>query len=606
MMPALTTPIRKSSVVALALCVALCSQARSQDTSVTERLAGFDAWMKQVVLDWNVPGIGVGVVVKDKLVFAKGYGYRDYGKKLPFTPTTVVPIASNTKLFTATAMGLLVDEGKIDWDRPVRQFVPGVQFYDDELNAAVTVRDMLSHRTGITRHDMIWYKSAFTRKELFERLKYLEPTQPMRVTFLYNNMMYAASGYIIELLSGKTWEQFLQARMFQPLGMTSTVFSIDDMVKGPDHGVPYTERRDSDELYAIPYYREAAGIGPAGAINSNIRDLSNWLIALMNGGQFGGRQVIPKGVVKATIAPSIAMPNTALESRGYGELLNAAYGMGRWTASYRGHLLAYHGGDINGFHSQVSCMPYDSVGVIVLVIGDHAAPLYNVVSYSVYERLLGLDQTPWSQRLNDARKKAKQAGTAARAQAGGGQVKGTQPSHPLDDFVGEFEHPAYGVVTISKKENGLFFDFHKIALPLTHFHYDRFDTPDDEQDGKWSVNFSTSPLGEVDKALMSLDEAEVTFVRRVPAELSAPATLREYVGTYVTPSGASFDVALKQDGTLGISFPGQPFQALTPWRPRWFRIKEFSDVTIEFVVEGSKVTAMKQIDPSGAYTFVRR
>src|SRR6266545_7465677 len=133
MMPALTTPIRKSSVVALALCVALCSQARSQDTSVTERLAGFDAWMKQVVLDWNVPGIGVGIVVKDRLVFAKGYGYRDYGKKLPYTPTTTQPIASNTKLFTAVAAGLLVDEGKLDWDKPVRQFVPSIQFYNDDL-----------------------------------------------------------------------------------------------------------------------------------------------------------------------------------------------------------------------------------------------------------------------------------------------------------------------------------------------------------------------------------------------------------------------------------------------------------------------------------------
>src|SRR5207247_7282369 len=122
--------------------------------------------------------------------------------------------------------------------------------------------------------------------------------------------------------------------------------------------------------------------------------------------------------------------------------------------------------------------PSDSVGVIVLVIGDHAAPLYNVVSYNVYERLLGLDQTPWSQRLNDARKKAKQAGMAARAQAGGGQVKGPRPSHPLDDFVGEVENRAYGVVSISKQGNGLRCGLPQLDLPLTHFHYDRFDTPD--------------------------------------------------------------------------------------------------------------------------------
>src|SRR6185503_18980628 len=194
----------------------------------------------------------------DKVIFAKGYGYRDYGQKLPFTARTVVPIASNTKLFTATAAGLLVEDGKLEWDKPVRQFVPGIQFYNDELNATVTIRDMLSHRTGITRHDSIWYKSEFTRQELFERLRYLEPTQPLRSAFLYNNMMYAGAGRVVELLSGKSWEDFVSERILRPLGMSSTVFSIDDLQKQPDHGVPYTERRDSFEIHRIPYYSEAA------------------------------------------------------------------------------------------------------------------------------------------------------------------------------------------------------------------------------------------------------------------------------------------------------------------------------------------------------------
>lgn len=579
---------------------------RAESPAVDQRLAGFDAWMDRVVADWNVPGIGVGVVVKDQLVLAQGYGYRDVGRKLPFTAATVVPIASNTKLFTATAMGFLVAEGKIEWDRPVKQFVPAIEFYNEQLNSQVTIRDMLAHRTGITRHDMIWYKSDFTRAELFERIKYLEPKEPLRTTFLYNNMMYAGAGHIIQLLSGQAWEDFVRARLFQPLGMTSTVFTIDDMVKFDDHGVPYTERRDSNELYAIPYYSEAAGVGPAGSINSNIQDMSKWLIALLNGGRYAGREVIPAAAVKATLEPTLALPNTALEVRGFGELLNSAYGMGRWTGSYRGHLLAYHGGDINGFHSQVSCMPYDSLGVIVFVIGDHCLPLYNIISYNIYERLLGLDQTPWSQRLNEIRLKGKAAGQEARAQAGGGRIKDARPAHPLGDYTGEFEHPAYGVLKVSPGAGGLVFDFHKIHLPLSHFHYERFDTPDDEQDGKWSVNFSTNPQGEVDKALMSLDENEVTFVRRVPAELVAAATLRPYAGSYATPTGGSFDVVLKEDGTLGIEVPGQPFQALVPWRPRVFKVKEFSDVTFEFVTAGGRVTALKQIDPSGEYKFVRK
>jgi len=570
------------------------------------RLDGFDAYMQKVLKDWNVPGIGVAVIAKDKVIFAKGFGYRDYGQKLPFTTRTVVPIASNTKLFTATAAGLLVEDGKLEWDKPVRQFVPSIQFYNDELNSTVTIRDMLSHRTGITRHDTIWYKSDFTRKELFERLKYLEPSQPMRQTFLYNNMMYAGAGYVIELLSGKKWEDFLRERLLGPLGMTSTVFSIEDLKKAPEHGVPYTERRDSFEIYSIPYYSEAEGIGPAGSMNSNLEDMSRWAIAQLNDGKIDGKAVVPPAVIKATMAPALSLPNAALEARGWGELLNVAYGTGRSVASYRGHLVSYHGGDINGFHSQVLVAPYDGVGVVVLVIGDHAAPLYNVVAYNAYERMVGLDPTPWSERQLAVRLKAKEAGKQARAKAGAGKVEGTRPSHALDDYVGEFEHPAYGVVTIAKKGDGLEFDFHKIKLPLAHFHYDRFDTPDDEQDGQWSLNFGTSPQGEIDRALISLDEAEVTFGRRVPRELSLPETLQQYAGTYLTPTGAKFEVALR-GGTLGIGRPGQPLQPLVPWKPRRFRVKEFSDVIVEFTVGADgKVTAMKQIDPSGEFVSPRQ
>jgi len=219
---------------------ALVGNAAAQSINVAEKLEGFDAYMAKTLKDWNAPGVGVGIVVNDKLVFAKGYGYRDYEKKLPFTPRTMSPIASNTKLFTAIAAGMLVEEGKLTWDKPVRDSVPTIRFYNDQLNNSVTLRDMLSHRTGITRHDTIWYKSDFSRKELFEKLVYMEPEQPMRETFLYNNLMFAAVGYLIELQSGKTWEQFVRERIFDPLQMNSTGYSIADMLKQPEFGVGFS------------------------------------------------------------------------------------------------------------------------------------------------------------------------------------------------------------------------------------------------------------------------------------------------------------------------------------------------------------------------------
>jgi len=553
--------------------------------------------------DWNAPGIGIGIVVKDTLVFTRGYGFRDYGSKLPYTPTTTQPIASNTKLFTAVAVGLLVEDGKLRWDEPVKRFVPGIRFYNDDLDRSVTVRDMLSHRTGVTRHDAIWYKSAFTRRELWDRLRYLEPAAPIRTTFLYNNLMYTAAGQVVEELSGLTWETFVQRRIFDALGMSRSTLTIEDNLKGPEPAVPYSERRDSTELYRQPYYTAEVAIAPAGAINSSVQDLSRWVIALLNGGVVDGKPVIPNAVIKETMAPSLAMPNAALESRGWGENLNQVYGMGRWVSSYRGHLLALHGGDLPGFHSQISIMPNDGIGVIVLVVGDHVAPFYNGLTYHIYERLLGLPLTPWSERLNGIRLKNKAAGTQARSTAMAGRVAGTAPSHPLDDYVGEFEHAAYGVVTVARGDKGLTFDFHGIKMPLGHFHYDRFDTPDDEEDGKFSLNFRTSPMGEVDTVEISLDEAAVSFTRRVPAALIADATLQQYAGTYQSPSGGKVEVVF-QPGK-GLSIRGAGGADLQPWRPHQFRLKEFPDVVISFTVEGGKVIAMRQRDPSGEYVFPR-
>lgn len=594
----------KAMVGFLVLALLPGTNTKAQEKDISQKLQGFDAYMEKLLKDWNAPGVGVGVVVGDKLVFAKGYGYRDYEKKLPFTSSTLCPIASNTKLFTAVAAGLLVDEGKLTWDSPVRDSVPTIRFYNDALNNTVTLRDMLSHRTGITRHDLIWYKSDFTRRELFERLRYMEPKEPLRQTFLYNNMMFAAAGYIIELQSGKTWEDFVRERILTPLDMHSTVYSIADMLKQPDYGVPFTEKRDTTELYKIPYYEDQAGVGPAGAIISNIDDMSHWLIALMNGGKYSGKQVLPPNVLKTTLEPAIALPNTLGETRNYWEVMNAAYAMGRQAASYRGHLLAFHGGDIDGFHSQVSFMPQERIGVIVFVIGDHAASLYNTISYNVYERMLGMEQTPWSDRWLAVRLKGKKAGTEARAKAGAERIPNTTPSHALRDYLGEYENPAYGILKIALKDEKLQFDFRKLQFPMTHFHYDRFDTPDDERYGKWAVNFGTNPEGDVDTVTMSLDEAAVIFTRR--PEVVDSALLRQLAGTYETATGLKFQVALKQDGGLYLVFSGRPEQQLLPYKGLKFMIKEFPDVVFEFIVENGQTKALKQRDPSGEYVFTRK
>jgi CubicO group peptidase (beta-lactamase class C family) len=593
----------RAALFAFAL-LACGAAARAQEADIAKKLQGFDAYMEQTLKDWNTPGVGVGIVVGDKLVFAKGYGYRDYEKKLPFTAKTMQPIASNSKLFTAVSAGMLVEEGKLTWDKPIKQSVPEIEFYNDQLNNNVTLRDMLSHRTGVTRHDLIWFKSPFTRKELFDRLKYLEPQEPMRETFLYNNLMFAAVGQVIEMKSGKRWEDFVRERIFTPLGMSTTCYTIADMLKQPDYGVPFREKRDSFELYKIPYYEDTEGVAPAGAIISNIDELSHWLIALMNEGKYNGKQVLPANVLKATLQPAIALPNTAGEALGYWEILNSAYGMGRQTASYRGKLLTFHGGDLPGFHSQISFMPNDKIGVILLVQTDHSAPLYNIISYNVYERLLGMEQTPWSQRQLQQRLANKKAATESRTKAGADRVPNTKPSHALGDYVAEYENPAYGILKIGLQGDQLQFGFHEFHFPMSHFHYDRFDTPDDEQYGKFSVNFRTNPQGDVDQAVISLDQAEVVFTRK-PETLDAKV-LEKLAGTYLTPSKVKFEVQYQPGTGLALVFPGGPPQKLIPVKGLQFRTAQFADIIFEFVMENGEVKGLKRRDPSGEFIYPRQ
>lgn len=576
-----------------------------QESGIADRLQEFDASMEKLLQDWNAPGVSVGVVVDDRLFFAKGYGFRNYEKQLPVTSKTLFPIGSNTKLFTAVAAGILVEEGKLTWDEPIRDVIPSLRFYNHALNNTVTLRDMLAHRTGITRHDCLWYRQdSLTRQDLFNRIKYLEPVTPLRQMFLYNNLMYVAVGYMIELQSGKSWEEFVRERILEPLEMRSTVYTIADMLKQSDYSVPFTEKRESNEIHKIPYYEDTQAMAPAGAIISNIEEMSHWLIALMNDGRYADKQVLFSSVLDATLDPAMAQPNCLGEMRGWWELLNPVYGMGRWAASYRGHLMTYHGGAIDGFHCQVSFLPQEKIGTCVFVIGDHCALLPDIVTYNLYERLLGLNETPWSNRWLEVRRKSKQEGKKARAKAGAERILNTQLSHSLVDYMGEYAHPAYGVLKIDMKDTHLQLNFGNIQLPLSHFHYDRFDTADDERVGKWSVNFRTNPLGDVNEAAMVLDEAEVRFTRRV--ESLDSKLLTQLKGTYEEPSGSTFHVVLKKDGFLYLMMSGQSEHKLIPYKGLTFCIQQFPNMSFEFVLENDQVTSLKQRDPTGEYIAVPR
>lgn len=566
-------------------------------------LDNLDEFLQTTLEAWNSPGLAVGVVRDDEVVYAKGHGYRNYGAKLPFTTRTIFPIASNTKLFTAIVAGMLVEEGLLTWDRPIRESVPEIRFYNDALNDTVTLRDMLAHRTGINRHDSMWFRSDLTREQLFDRLRHMEPSDPLRQSFVYNNVMYASVGHAMKLVSGESWESLVQRRLLDPVGMRNTVFTMAEAYRKPQYAVPYAEKRGSTELFELPQNEQMIAAAPAGGIKSDIEDISRWLVTLVNDGALDTRRIVPSTVLQATLMPAVAIPNHMLSIRGWSEFLNSTYGAGRHTAVYRGHLITFHGGSLTGFFSQVAYLPAEKIGVAVFVIGSHCDVLPNVLTFSLFDRLLGLEPVPWSERFLDIVKRNKEAGLAARAKAAKNRVSDTRPSHRLADYAGTFEHRLYPDVRIAMTGEALTFAFRNFVLPLSHFHYDRFDTPDDEIHGKWAVNFSIDPQGEVSALTLTLDEAEATFTRRAGDVSAERAAL--LAGVYETPGGFKCEVVVRNDRELYFVEPGQLDRRLMPYGELRFRSPSFSLVVWGFVMEDGKVTGMTITNEEGEYWLKR-
>ncbi|MBF0507616.1 MAG: serine hydrolase, partial [Deltaproteobacteria bacterium] len=237
-----------------------------------------------------------------KIILSQGFGVSRVKTGQKVTPDTLFAIGSCTKAFTATALGALVDEGKLNWDTPARDYIPFFKMYDEYVTAHLTLRDMLTHRTGLARYDSLLSDIPQTRKEIVDRLQYLEPNKGFRSGFEYSNIMYVVAGFLAEQVSGKTWEDLVRARILTPLNMKSTNFSPDEMQKAPDFALPY--REENDVVKQIPFAQIKAA-GPAGSINSNVRDMANWLLVWLNKGQFNGKKIITEKTSQDILTPQI-------------------------------------------------------------------------------------------------------------------------------------------------------------------------------------------------------------------------------------------------------------------------------------------------------------
>jgi CubicO group peptidase (beta-lactamase class C family) len=554
-------------------------------------LDGFDAFVEQALKDWKVPGLALAVVKGDQVILLKGYGFRDAEKQLPVTPQTLFAIGSITKSFTVTTLGMLMDEGKLDWDEPVRNVFPKFKMFDPVLTEQMTVRDLITHRSGLPRHDLVWYTSDFTREDLVRRLQYLEPNKPLRSTFQYNNLMFMTAGYIAGQLNGTTWEDAVRARILGPLGMTGTNFSELATQNSGDFGQPY--RKGSDlkaDVKRIPFDEQCpdtCALGPAGEINSNVTDMSKYVLFHMNQGAAGGKQLLSSNnsvqmqVPQMSIAGAPAFP----------ELSENSYGMGFFLSAYRGHKEVDHGGNIDGFSAELGFLPAEKIGVVVLTNED-GTPLPGIIAYNVFDRMLGLEQVPWSKRFLELELKGKQGEQEAKDKGYAPHKTGTRPSHDLKDYAGEYANPGYGLVTITPDGDGFKLTLNKIDRGLVHYHYDVFQVPDNPQDdfAKLKVMFFSDLNGDISSLSMSLEAnvKDIVFTRMPDKQLTDRNFVESFAGQYEIPGApVPLTVSLRGDHALVFSTPGQADLELLPKRGTTFDVKGLAGFSIEFKKDAS-------------------
>lgn len=564
-------------------------------------LDGFEDVVNEAIKTFKVPGLAMAIVKDDEVIFTKGFGYRDVETKLPMTTNTLLAIGSASKAFTTFALATLVDEGKLEWDKPVRNYIHWFRLYDPVIAERLTPRDMVTHRSGLPRHDLVWYNNfTASREEFVKRLAYLQPSADLREKWQYNNLMFLTAGYLVEVLTGKEWEDAVRTLVFKPLDMTRTNFSVDDSQRDSDFAQPY--RESEGKVEKIPF-RNITNMGPAGSINSSVNEMSNWLIVHLNNGKFKNKQIIDAATLEDMHLSH--MPTGATPSRP--EISPADYGMGWFVDSYRGQRRVHHGGNIDGFSAMVSMLPQDGFGFVVLT-NKNGTPLPELIIRTTTDRLLELEPIDW---LGEAAKRKAEGEEAEKKAKQKKQIRrkpGTKLSHKIEEYVGDYSHPGYGELKVFLKDNRLAFTYNGITTPLNHWHYETFNggKADDPTFEDMKLTFRTDVNGNVASLVASFEPStdDIVFKNKPDARLFDPEYLKQFTGKYEFLS-QTFTVSLKGN-SLTLYVPGQPVYDLVPDLGGDFFLKQYKIISLRFILDDKgNVPGFELNQPSGVFDAKR-
>jgi CubicO group peptidase (beta-lactamase class C family) len=502
--------IAKCAALVSAIVLGSCCDLLQAD----ERFAGFDAYVTAAMQKWEVPGLAIAVVKDGQVVLARGYGVRELGKGQKVTPDTVFTIASCTKSFVSACVGLLVEEGKLRWDDPVVQHLPEFELAGPDLTKRLTFRDLLTHRTGLRRADLLGDGAGFDSKEILRRLKHLEPIAPLRTQYIYNNHMYTVLGEVVSRAAGKPWEELAAERIFRPLGMNSTATDINQVA--PERLAPRHWRSDAG-ITARPPTRAGGG-----GIYSTVGDMAQWLMMQLAEGVVEGRRILKPETIREMHALQFSVP---IRSRPADNVYAARFhgcGLGWFVQDYRGRKIVQHGG---AWGAMAAMIPDENLGVVVLSNLDLES-IAGMLMYDVFDAYLVGPELAWNQKkwaatwlANEPPGYAYRPRDEARSKLEKRRIRNTRPSLPLAGYVGTYESPLYGRLIVAVDGGSLVVRFGEFTTEMRHWQEESFyvRTPT-RLTFDWLMTFGVSSAGKVNAVSVQhvgwdKDEKDHVFAR---------------------------------------------------------------------------------------------
>jgi CubicO group peptidase (beta-lactamase class C family) len=456
-------------------------------------MAGLATYIAHAMQDWEVPGLAIAVVRDDSVILARGFGEREVGTGQPVDEHTLFAIASTTKAMTVAALGMLVDEGTIRWDDRVADHMPSFELADPYVRDAVTIRDLLTHRTGVARHDNVWIAAPFDRAEILRRARYLPQTSAFRAGYGYNNIMYMAAGEVVSAATGTTWEDFVESRLFQPLGMNRTAART---AVAEDRGNIATAHVRVDGRVVPMTRRNYDALGPAGSVFSSASDMAQWLRLHLAGGSHDGRRLLDAATLAEMYEPQVTMRIDTTTRRMFPFRSRFAYGLGWRLEDYHGRDVVQHTGAVNYTRTQVGFIPEENIGVVVMA-NLSSSTLQTALMYMVFDALLALPPRDWSHEyLVLARRSAEAAETRA-ASADAARIPGTRPSLGLAEYTGTYSDRLYGDIHLDLEDGRLVLRYSPDYIAdLEHWHHNTFRAHWRSTGfGHTTVTFSLDPRG---------------------------------------------------------------------------------------------------------------